>query len=394
MYPFSIGIMVQDRSLRTELDRALEGLPCRITADIAESCPVDLGINQLLRAKPDVVFVEIRADQGGAEPVIADLKQAEPRPTVVALHRAPSVEDVLAAMRAGANEFLQSPMADNLRAFMNRLQNGFRRESQGKLVGFISAKGGCGSTTLACHAAVEIANRSAEQKKRALLMDFDFNAGLTRFIMKSQGDYSVSDAINNLAKLDVDYWRRLVCSRHSGLDVLSAPEEWSGRKPLNRDHIQHVLGFVRSHYDWAILDLGKGFGQVAETALAELNELYIITTPEIGALHMSQNVYYALERAGYSKNRIRLVLNRVPKGGAHVLSEIEKAIGLPVYASLRNDYEALMDCYSSGGLLPRHNKLTADIQVLASKIMDEAIPIRQTSRMTRALTLCTSWMRA
>jgi Flp pilus assembly CpaE family ATPase len=101
---------------------------------------------------------------------------------------------------------------ENLRAFMSRLQSGFCRQGLGKLVGFISGKGGCGSTTLACHTAVEVARRAVEQRKRALLMDFDLNAGLTRFMLKSENAYSVCDAINNLAKLDIDYWRRFVGS--------------------------------------------------------------------------------------------------------------------------------------------------------------------------------------
>ena len=224
--------------------------------------------------------------------------------------------------------------------------------------------------------------------------DFDLNAGLTRFMLKSENAYSVWDAINNLAKLDIDYWRRLVCSSHSGLDVLSAPEAWDVRSPFQREHIEHVLGFVRAHYDWAILDLGKGFGQLADATLNEINEVYVITTPEIGALHTTRKLIDSLGKAGHSRNRIRLVLNRASKSAPAMVDDIESAVGIPVSISLANQYEALVECSLSGTLLSNHNKLALDIKVLASQVMDETIVANRRSRMSRALTLCTAWMSA
>jgi pilus assembly protein CpaE len=394
MYPFSIGILVDDANLRNELISTLGDFPCRITADLADCRTVEQTLRRIVSTRPDVVFAEISERHGGADSLIPEVRQAMPNPMVVGLHPSATVDVVVAALRAGVNEFLQAPIRENLRAFMGRLQSGFRRQGQGKLVGFISGKGGCGSTTLACHTAVEVARRAVEQRKRALLMDFDLNAGLTRFMLKSENAYSVCDAINNLAKLDIEYWRRLVCSSHPGLDVLSAPEPWDARSPIQREHIEHVLGFVRAHYDWAILDLGKGFGQLADAALNEINEVYLITTAEIGSLHTTRRLINSLEKAGYSRDRIRLVLNRAPKSLPGLVNDIEGAVGIPVSISLANQYEALVECSLSGTLLSNYNKLALGINALASQVMDEAIVANRRSRMSRALTLCTAWMSA
>jgi pilus assembly protein CpaE len=394
MYPFTIGVLVDDPNLRKELISTLNEFPCRITADLAECRTVEETLRRIVSTKPDVVFAEISERHGGADALIPEARQAMQNPMVVGLHPSPTVDVVVAALRAGVNEFLQAPVQENLRAFMNRLQSGFRRQGQGKVVGFISGKGGCGSTTVACHTAVEVARRAVDQRKRALLMDLDLNAGLTRFMLKNENAYSVCDAINNLAKLDIDYWRRLVSSSHPGLDVLSAPEAWDARSHIQREHIEHVLGFVRAHYDWAILDLGKGFGQVADATLNEVSEVYVITTPEIGSLHTTRKLINSLEKAGHSKNRIRLVLNRAPKSASDLVNDVEAAVGIPVSISLANQYEALVSCSLSGTLLSNHNKLAADIKGLASQVMDEAIVATRSSRISRALTLCTAWMSA
>lgn len=393
MYPFSIGILVDDANLRNELISTLGDFPCRITADLAVCRTVEQTLRSIEKTRPDVVFAEI-SERNSGDSIIAEAKQVMLNPMVVGLHPSPTVDILVAALRAGVNEFLQLPIQEHLRAFMSRLQSGFRRQGQGKLVGFISGKGGSGLTTLACHTAVEVARRAVDQRKRALLMDFDLNAGLARFMLKSENAYSVCDAINNLAKLDIEYWRRLVCSSHPGLDVLSAPDPWDARSRIQREHIEHVLAFVRAHYDWAILDLGKGFGQVADAALQEINELYVITTPEIGSLHTTRKLINSLEKAGIARDRIKLVLNRAPRAATSVVDDIESAFGIPVSVSLANQYQALETCSLSGTLLSSHNKLALDIQVLASQVMDEAIGAPRRSRMSRALTLCTAWMSA
>lgn len=394
MYPFSIGILVDNANLRKELISTLADLPCRITADLAECRTVEQTLRRIVTTRPDVVFAEISERHGGADSLIPEVKQAMPTPMVVGLHPSPTVDVVVAALRSGVNEFLQAPLEENLRAFMSRLQSGFRRQGQGKVVGFISGKGGCGSTTIACHTAVEVARRAVDQRKRSLLIDFDLNAGLTRFMLKNENAYSVCDAINNLAKLDIDYWRRLVSSSHPGLDVLSAPEAWDARSAIQREHIEHVLGFVRAHYDWAILDLGKGFGQVADAAMSEVSEVYVITTPEVGSLHATRKTINTLEKAGCARNRIRLVLNRATKSSPSLIDDIEAAVGVPVSISLANQYEALVTCSLSGTLLSDHNRLALDIKGLASQVMDEAIAAPRSSRISRALTLCTAWMSA
>jgi len=219
--------------------------------------------------------------------------------------------------------------------------------------------------------------RAEARRKRALLMDLDFNTGLVRFLMKAQSKYSVLDAVNNLQKLDLNFWKALICSTHPGLDVLNAPEELSPNRQLNRDQVLHMLSFARSHYDWVVLDLGRGMGQLASVLLPELSEIYLITTPEIAPLQMTKNILRLLENAG-GMDRVRLVLNRIPRTGSVTRKEVETVLGVPVFLGLPNDYTALSNCYSSGLLLPPRNKLAAGLQSLASAMMGETAGPKET----------------
>ena len=78
-----------------------------------------------------------------------------------------------------------------------------------KSFGFLSARGGCGATTFVIHLATDLARL---MKQPMLVADFDFEAGLLRFMMKSKATYSVRDALDNLHRMDSSLWKGLVSS--------------------------------------------------------------------------------------------------------------------------------------------------------------------------------------
>jgi pilus assembly protein CpaE len=237
----------------------------------------------------------------------------------------------------------------------------------------ISAKGGCGATSIACHSAVTIGHRAAKRGKRALLMDLDLSTGLSRFLMKSENEYSVLDAVRNLHKLDPSYWNALVYSKFPGLDVLSAPENLTSDEYLDRGQVEHLISFTRRYYDWVVVDLGRGLGQLGAAVLPEISQIYIVATHEIASLHVTQKIFRSLDHSGYPRHQVRLVINRAPDSLRATAREIEGAIGTPVFAALPNDYKALYECYSSGRLLSKRTKLARGIQLLAAGMMGEKV---------------------
>src|SRR5208283_3629211 len=128
-------------------------------------------------------------------------------------------------LRAGINEYLFPPLQDTLRKALERRSNERSRRREGgtkgagKAVGFVSAKGGCGATTMVCHFAQEL----GRQNLKVLLADMDFDAGLVGFITKTKSVYSIRDAINNLHRLDIHYWRALVSNGIPGVEIVSSP---------------------------------------------------------------------------------------------------------------------------------------------------------------------------
>ncbi len=358
-------IHVNDEALRKET-----------RATLTASCPSvlfderQLDWNSLVeevgRSQPSALlldFASLPADQAGA---IKQLKAQHSRIKVIALHSSPDPKIILAAMRAGANEFLHPPLEESLPAALEKILSSAENEDapavRGRIIAFLSAKGGCGATTIACHIASEI---QSQTRKSVLLADLDLISGLVGFLMKAPSSYSILDAIKNLSRLDESLWRALVVEHRPGLSVIPAPAVYTRWDQPDDDSIKRVLQFMRKQHEWTVLDLGRSLNPTALAALEEIDQLFLVSTLEVVALHGLKTIVHGLFEQG---EKLQLVLNRTPKMMDISTEDLEKILGRSLYAALPNDYMGLYQSYSSGNLLSSNSRLSQDFALLASKI--------------------------
>src|SRR5436190_2770864 len=372
MYPIAIGLAIRNNSLWSEVTGTLRDLPFRVVFDHPEVEDRTALLDRVERAVPDVVLLECTNKTDSLEEVVSAIRATVPSPLVVALHASPELDGVVTALRAGVIEFWYPPLGGNLRKALDRAQRLVHRRPPGKVFGFLSAKGGCGATTLACHTAVAIADRSRRQDKSTLLIDLDLNTGMVRFLMRTSTPYSVLDAASNLQRLDIGYWKALTSNDAPGLDVIAAPADLVSKHQLNREQVQHVLSFARCYYDWTVVDLGRGLGLMTMGVLDEIDELYLVTTPALPALHLTKKIIDVLRGSGYGEKKIRLIANRSKVISAAGSEELESLIGLPLFGNLPNEYSKLFQSYSECKLLAKDGGVLAgEFGRLASRMMGE-----------------------
>jgi pilus assembly protein CpaE len=237
-------------------------------------------------------------------------------------------------------------------------------KGSGKSMAYMSAKGGCGATTLVCHVAAELGRLN----HRVLLTDLDLDAGMVGFITKTKSMYSILDAVNNLHRLDIHYWKALVSNGIPGVEIISSPVALAAKQSPRDDQVRQVISFARPHYDWTLVDLGRSLSRMAMSALEEIDEACVVTTLEVPALHQCKQIIQTLLDGGYGKHRIKLVLNRAPKRLDIAPSELEKMLGLPIYHMIPNDYPELYETYAEGRMLNRTSDLGKEIARFAGKL--------------------------
>jgi len=372
MYPFTIGLLVSTPELWGEIQAAIQNLPVRVAFEMAAVDGSSVLVDKVDRYRPDILLVDATAQEGRLAELVGAIRSSRVAPRVVVVDAASDPARILTAMRAGASEYLYPPFTDALKDAFERLSGEFdphaRRAAEvhkGRTFGFLSAKGGCGATTLACHAAREL---HALTGKEAVLADLDLGSGLIRFLMQSKTRYSVLDAMRNVDRLDRSYWDGLVSNGHPGLEVLSGPLDESTRELPQVHDIRHVLRFARSQYSWLVADLGHGLNPLTWQAVEELDELVLVSTMEIPALHRAKTIARQLRDAGFDKERLRFVLNRVPRKTDVKTEELEGALGLKLFDTVPNDYRALEAAYAEGRLLNSDHAVRQRISRIAAKL--------------------------
>ena len=370
MYPLTAGIVIETKALWDELHASLQELPVRIMFEQSEIGDLGALMDKIERMRPEVIFVDISSIQGPLDRVLRGMRSTSASPTIFALNLGADPDVILIAMRAGATEYLYPPFGGELRSALERVGNERKAAKHaihkgGHTVAFVSAKGGCGATTIACHTAVELPH---ESKGKVLLADLDFDAGLIGFLSKSKSPYNISDAVINTQRLDENYWRALVSNGlASGLEIVTAPAP-TARLLLKPEGLRFVISFVRTQYDWIVLDLGRSLNVTSLGAMEDIDELFVVTTLDVPALHQAKVVVQKLLDTGYARDRLHLILNRAPRRYEVTLGELETMIGASVHTTIPDDYAALNESYSEGKLVSSTSSLGKHYVRLASKI--------------------------
>jgi pilus assembly protein CpaE len=370
MYPLTIGLAIENRELMEQTQAGLAESPFRIIVEHQDAGHLSAFYERLERMRPDVVLMDISSLQESLEGVVGHIRAAIGDPMIIALNNHAEAESILASMRAGVNEYLSPPLQETLsRALEKRSVERSRRrdgsaKKSGKAFGFVSAKGGCGATTLICHVAAEL----GRQNQKVLLADLDLDAGMIAFITKTKATYSILDAVNNLHRLDLHYWKAIVSNGIPGVEIVSAPLALASKTQAKDEQVRHVIAFARPYYDWTLVDLGRSLSHMAMAALEEIDEACIVTTLEVPALHQSKQVIQTLLDSGFGKQRMRLILNRAPKRMDITPGELEKMLGIPIFCMIGNDYTELYEAYAEGRMLGKTSELGKQLARLAGKL--------------------------
>jgi pilus assembly protein CpaE len=377
MDPLRIGLVIANQGLFQEVQTCLKTLPVRVLLQQPAFGDATAFLDQVEQLRLDVLLIDLTRLTEPFENVVRRIKTCSAPPQIIALNDTADPEVILGAIRSGASEFLYPPIEAGLSRALERLSverakaQSAPGKHRGRTLGFVSAKGGCGATTVASHVAVEIQRATTQD---VLLADFDMESGLIGFLMKSKSTYTILDAVRNVHRLDQSYWKALVSNGIPGLEVISAPATATLREALTGESFRHVLQFTRAAYDWIAVDLGRGLSALTAEVLGEIDDLYLISTLDLPALHQTKQVVQAALDTGYARNKLRLILNRAPKRMDFDLAQVQKVLGLPIYEMLPNAYPELFEAYSEGNLLSAGTELGKALIGLAAKIANVPVP--------------------
>jgi pilus assembly protein CpaE len=344
-YPDSIGaetisaaLIGPDDLRRRSMYNALA--ECR-TCDIKEYSDYPSSLDELpkiIEQRFDVIIIDLDSIPEYALELVESFC-AHGASTVMVYSAQTNSDMLVRCMRAGAREFLTMPFASGVvaealvRASARRSVVRPARKTAGKLLVFLGAKGGSGTTTLACNFAVALAQESGQS---TLLIDLDLPLGDAALNLGIIAEYSTINALQNSGRLDSSFLATLLIKHSSGVSVLAAPGKFPQYQATN-EQIDKLMAVARMEFDNVVVDVGSRLDLTGTALFREASAIYLITQVGIPELRNSNRLISSFFTTGGPK--LEIVINRwAPKTLGVAEEHITKALTRPAQWKVPDDY--------------------------------------------------------
>jgi pilus assembly protein CpaE len=299
--------------------------------------------------RPNLCFLDVGTSWDSAVALMNELNSVSASMPVVAISASTDPDLILRSLRQGASEFLFQPFAiDQVGAALDRLARiklaaNIQSSDMGKVYCIMPGKGACGATTLAFNLAFQL--QRLNTAKKVLLADLDPATGTLSFVLKLKSSYSFVDALTHSSQMDEDLWRALV-TQQQGVDVILSPE--NPVETIQTQEAAAMIEYSRENYGAVILDTAGPYGSWVEEIAKLCDELLLVTTNELPALHSTQRAIAHLERNGIERSKIKLVVNRFNSDLGLDRTAIQTALNLDVFQLLPNDTDTIQKSLLEG----------------------------------------------
>jgi pilus assembly protein CpaE len=324
--------------------------------------------------RPDLIILDSMCRDLEELPVLEYVSAQHPQTVVVMLCANHSPEFLINAMRAGVREVLQSPTTkEALVAAVERIERrlglGAKPRQPGQIIAFIPCKGGSGATFLATNLGYQLAAES----KKVILIDLNLQFGdAALFIHDHKPATNLGDVARNIHRLDASFLAGSLVNVSPNYGVLAAPEDPGQAMEVKPEHVDVLLNLAVNNYDFVIVDVGRVLDAVTIKALDRANCVFPVMQLTLPFIRDANRLISAFRTLGYSKDKIRLVVNRFEKGSEIKLEDVERSLGVATFKTLPNSYEAVASAVNHGrpiASFARNNPVAKGLQELAHALV-------------------------
>jgi pilus assembly protein CpaE len=201
---------------------------------------------------------------------------------------------------------------------------------EGHVISIFAPKGGVGKTTVAVNMAVAIREQT---RARVLLFDADVGVGNVTSVLAVKYRMGLAELADSPAAEWTDAAFEHCVSVHepSGVRVLSWGTDPGESERVTVDLLLAALRWAKAHHSYVVVDNHPGYDDRTMAMLTLASEIFLVVTPEVGALRNSSQFLDLARQVGLG-DIIRVVVNRANHGIKK--ADIESVLKLPVSATI------------------------------------------------------------
>ncbi len=301
---------------------------------------------------PDVLIIETKKSRDEVMADLGNLAQVcEPTTKVVIIGQINDVVLYRDLIKAGISEYMVAPVNEiQLIELIAGLFDDPEAEPVGRVMAFVGAKGGVGSSTIAHNVGWYIAN---QLKSDTVIADLDMAFGTTGLDFNSDSGQGIAEALGAPDRIDQVLIDRLLTKCTDKLSLLLSPSTIDRDVKVEKDALETVLNVVRKNVPYVVVDVPNIWAPWSKHTLAHADDVVIVATPELASLRNTKTLIDHLKTVRKNDDEPILILNQVgmPKRPEVPNAEFAKAVGLTPNFIIQHDAQTFGTASSNGQMI-------------------------------------------
>jgi Flp pilus assembly protein, ATPase CpaE len=243
------------------------------------------------------------------------------------------VNDVLLyreLIRSGISEYIVLPAtAQMIVTAITELYAADGAAPIGRTIGFVSAKGGAGGSTVAHNVAWSLATTLRQD---CLILDMDLAFGTAGLNFNQDPPHGLADALLANQKVDQTMLDRLMSKAANHINLLTAPATLDRTWDFEEREFEQIVEICQKSVPVIVLDIPHLWNAWTRYTLATLDEVVIVAEPDLANLRNAKNLGDTIKALRPTEKPPSLVINKqgVPRrpeiAAAEFASSIECAL--------------------------------------------------------------------
>lgn len=226
---------------------------------------------------------------------------------VLAMGSANDVQTYRSLVSEGVNDYLVAPFnAVQVFEAIEAVAIDPDAPPRGRVIAFVGAKGGAGSSTLAHNVSWSLAQIYQDD---VIILDLDLAFGTAGMAFNIDPQQGIMDALEAPDRLDEVLLNRYMAEAVEHIKVLSAPASLEADASIDIQAFDSLLEMVRRTAPFIVLDIPHHWYAWAQHALMQADEIVLTSTLDLISLRDTKNMVELLESRRANDAPLRLVIN-------------------------------------------------------------------------------------
>ena len=287
---------------------------------------------------PNLIVIETSLPPGEIPAALGRLAEVCDAATrLIVLGHANDVVLYRELIRSGVSEYIVLPAS--AQQIVDAITELFAAEGAapiGRTIGFVSAKGGAGGSTIAHNVAWAI---SQNLRQDVLILDMDLAFGTAGLNFNQDPPHGLADAISANQKMDQVMLDRLMSKAANHINLLTAPVALDRTYDHGERDFEQVVELSQKTTPIVILDIPHAWDAWIRHTLATIDEIVIVAEPDLANLRNAKNLADTVKALRPTEAAPALVMNKVgvPRRPEISAGEFATSIECPLIGQLPFD---------------------------------------------------------